>query len=370
MHRRDFITSSALATLALALPALADTRPPKPLRLLILGGTGFIGPHQVRYALARGHQVTVFNRGRQKEAWPGPVEELLGDRNGDLKALEGRDWDVCIDNPTSLPVWVRDAAHVLKGHIGQYIFISTISVYAANDKPADETAPLVAYDGADPMAEKSLGAGMRLYGPLKALSEKEAQTQYGEAATTIIRPSLIVGPGDETDRFTYWPVRLARGGEILAPGDGSDPVQFIDARDLAEWTIRMAEQRTTGVFNAMGPASAITMQQMLAAIAQGIEVDPKLVWAPTEVLKANNVSAWSDMPVWMPGQGRTFGFHRRDFSRAVAEGLTFRPLPVTAADTLAWFRTLPSERQGKLRAGLTTEREAELLTKLRASAMK
>jgi 2'-hydroxyisoflavone reductase len=370
MHRRDFITSSALATLALALPALADTGPPKPLRLLILGGTGFIGPHQVRYALARGHQVTVFNRGRQKEAWPGQVEELLGDRNGDLKALEGRDWDVCVDNPTSLPVWVRDAAHVLKGHIGQYIFISTISVYAANDKPADETAPLVAYDGADPMAEKSLGAGMRLYGPLKALSEKEAQAQYGEAATTIIRPSLIVGPGDETDRFTYWPVRLARGGEILAPGDGSDPVQFIDARDLAEWTVRVAEQRTTGVFNATGPASPITMRQMLAGIAQGIEVDPELVWAPTDVLKANNVSAWSDMPVWMPGQGRTFGFHRRDFSRAVAAGLTFRPLPVTAADTLAWFHTLPSERQGKLRAGLTTEREAELLAKLRASAMK
>ena len=370
MHRRDFIISSALATLALAVPALADTRPPKPLRLLILGGTGFIGPHQVRYALARGHQVTVFNRGRQKEAWPGPVEELLGDRNGDLKALEGRDWDVCIDNPTSLPVWVRDAAHVLKGHIGQYIFISTISVYAANDKPADETAPLVAYDGADPMAEKSLGAGMRLYGPLKALSEKEAQTQYGEAATTIIRPSLIVGPGYETDRFTYWPARPARGGEILAPGDGSDPVQFIDARDLAEWTVRAAEQRTTGVFNATGPASPITMRQMLAGIAQGIKVDPELVWAPADLLKANNVSAWSDMPVWMPGQGRTFGFHRRDFSRAVAEGLTFRPLPVTAADTLAWFRTLPSERQGKLRAGLTTEREAELLTKLRTSAMK
>ncbi len=340
------------------------------MRLLILGGTGFIGPHQVRYALARGHQVTVFNRGRQKEAWPGPVEELLGDRNGDLKALEGRDWDVCIDNPTSLPVWVRDAARVLKGHIGQYVFISTISVYAANDRPADETAALVGYDGADPMAEKSLGAGQRLYGPLKALSEREAQAQYGEAATTIIRPSLIVGPGDETDRFTYWPVRLARGGEILAPGDGSDPVQFIDVRDLAEWTIRMAEQRTTGVFNATGPANPIAMREMLADIAQGIGADPGLVWAPTDFLRANSVSAWSDMPVWIPGQGKTFGFHRRDFSRAAAAGLTWRPLPVTAADTLAWFRTLPPERQGKLRAGLTTEREAEILTKLRAEAAK
>jgi 2'-hydroxyisoflavone reductase len=368
MHRRDFIASSAVAALAGALPAFANTGPLKPMRLLILGGTGFIGPHQVRYALARGHQVTVFNRGRQKESWPGPVEELLGDRNGDLKALEGRDWDVCIDNPTSLPVWVRDAASVLKGHIGQYVFISTISVYASNDKLADETAPLVTYNGDDPMAEtiKSLSANQRLYGPLKALSEKEAQTQYGEALTTIVRPSLIVGPGDETDRFTYWPVRLVRGGEILAPGEGSDPVQFIDARDLAEWTIRLAEQRTTGVFNATGPASPITMRQMLAGIAQGIEVDPKLVLAPGDVLKANNVSAWSDMPVWMPGQGRTFGFHRRDLSRAVAEGLTYRPLPLTAADTLAWFRTLPSERQGKLRAGLTSEREAELLAKLRA----
>jgi 2'-hydroxyisoflavone reductase len=331
--RRDLVRLSALAASALVLPALADTRPLEPMRVLILGGTGFIGPHQVRYALARGHHVTIFNRGRQKEAWPGPVEELIGDRSGDLKALEGRDWDVCIDNPTSLPAWVRDAASVLKGHVGRYVFISTISVYAANDKPADETAPLAAYKGADPMAEttKSLSADPRLYGPLKALSEKEAQTQYGEAATTIIRPSLIVGPGDETDRFTYWPVRLARGGEILAPGDGSDPVQFIDARDLAEWTIRLAEQRITGVFNAAGPARSITMGEMLAGIAQAVQVDPKLVWAPTAFLKANKVSAWRDMPVWIPGEGETFGFHRRDIRCAITAGLTYRPLPLTAA---------------------------------------
>jgi 2'-hydroxyisoflavone reductase len=366
--RRGFLRLSALAASALALPALADTVPLKPMRLLILGGTGFIGPHQVRYALARGHRVTIFNRGRQRETWPGPVEELLGDRNGDLKALEGRDWDVCIDNPTTLPVWVRDAARVLKGHVGRYVFISTISVYATKDKPDDEAAPLAAYKGADPMAEttKSLSADPRLYGPLKALSEKEAQTQYGEAVTTIIRPSLVVGPGDETDRFTYWPVRLARGGDILAPGDGSDPVQFIDVRDLAEWTIRMAEQRITGVFNAGGPAQPITMQQMLAGIAQGVQVDPNLVWAPTSFLKANRVSAWGDMPVWIPGQGETFGFHRRDIRRAMTAELTFRPLPLTAADTLAWFRTLPPERQAKLRAGLASEREAELIAKLRA----
>jgi len=173
----------------------------------MLGGTGFIGPHEVRYALARGHRITIFNRGRHKEAWRGPVEELLGDRDGDLTALEGRNWDVCIDNPTALPIWVRDAARVLKGHVGQYVFISTISAYAANDTMADETAALAVYQGADAMAEttKSLSADRRLYGPLKAEGEKQALIHYGEAATTIIRASLIVGPGDETDRFTYWP---------------------------------------------------------------------------------------------------------------------------------------------------------------------
>jgi 2'-hydroxyisoflavone reductase len=365
---RDLARFSAVAASVLALPALADTKPAEPMHLLILGGTGFIGPHQVRYALARGHHVTIFNRGRQKEAWPGSVEELIGDRNGDLKALEGRDWDVCIDNPTTLPAWVRDAARVLKGHVGQYIFISTISVYASNSTPEDEAAALAVYHGADPMTETtdSLRTDPKLYGPLKALSGKEVQSQYGETATTIIRPSLIVGPDDETDRFTYWPARLARDGDVLAPGDGSDPVEFIDVRDLAEWTIRMAEQRVAGVFNAAGPALPITMREMLAGIAQGIQVDPKLVWAPTAFLKADKVTPWRDMPVWVPGDGATFGFHRRDIHRAIAAGLTYRPLPLTAADTLAWFRTLPAERQTKLRAGLTEEREVELLTKLRA----
>jgi 2'-hydroxyisoflavone reductase len=312
--------------------------------------------------------VTIFNRGRQKQAWLGPVEELLGDRIGDLRALESQDWDVCIDNPTSLPVWVRSVARVLKDHVGQYIFISTISAYAANDKPADETAPLAAYKGEDPMAEtfESLNANPQLYGPLKALSEREARTQYGESATTIIRAGLIVGPGDETDRFTYWPVRLARGGEVLAPGDGSDPVQFIDVRDLAEWTIRLAEQRIAGVFNASGPVPPITMRHMLSAIAQGAHVDPKIIWAPASFLEANKVSAWRDMPVWIRGDGESFGFHRRDIRRAIAAGLTHRPLPLTAADTLTWFLTLSLERQAKLRAGVNPEREAELLAKLSA----
>ncbi len=251
--RRTLLEASALTLPGLTLGAataraVSQQARGRPLRILILGGTGFTGPYQVRYALARGHQVTLFNRGRQPRAWPGQVEELIGDRNtGDLKALEGRAWDVCIDNPTTLPFWVRDAGAVLRGHVGHYIFISTISVYAQNDRPADETAPLLAYTGKDAMAETAetlKASGGDLYGPLKAMSEQEATRQFGPAVT-IIRPGLIVGPGDETDRFTYWPVRLARGlgsgDEVLAPGRGDDPVQFIDARDLAEWTIRMAE---------------------------------------------------------------------------------------------------------------------------------
>ena len=368
--RRDFVAGSLLTAAALGLvagPAMGASAEPgavKPLRILILGGTGFIGPHEVTYALARGHKLTLFNRGRAPHAWPGEVEELLGDRNtGDLKALEGREWDVCIDNPTTLPFWVRDAGKLLQGKVGQYIFISTISVYAANDAPGDESAPLAKYTGADPMAETAdtlKGHIGELYGPLKAVSEAEAEKQF-PGITAIVRPGLIAGPGDETDRFTYWPVRLARGGEVLAPGDGSDPVQFIDVRDLAEWTIRMAESRTFGVFNATGPAAPTTMEHMLAVSGAAIKAQDKLVWVPADFLEAQKVSPWSDMPVWVPAVGDSAGFARRSIAKAAAAGLTFRRLGATAVDTLAWFKAQPPERQAKLRAGLTPEREAEVL---------
>jgi 2'-hydroxyisoflavone reductase len=374
--RRDFVERSLLAIPALGLAAspltvaAAQRKAVKPLRFLILGGTGFIGPHEVTYALARGHKLTLFNRGKAPHAWPGEVEELIGDRNtGDLKALAGREWDVCIDNPTTLPFWVRDAGQALHGKVGRYIFISTISVYAANDAPADETAALAPYAGKDPMAETAdtlRASGGELYGPLKALSEQEAEKQF-PGMTTVIRPGLIAGPGDETDRFTYWPVRLARGGEVLAPGDGSDPVQFIDARDLAEWTIRMAEARTTGVFNATGPATPMTMSAMLAGIRVALKSDAKLTWVPTDFLEAEKVSPWSDLPVWVPAKGDSAGFARRSIRKALAAGLTFRPLGTTAVDTLAAFRQLPAERQAKLKAGLAPEREVALLTKWKAS---
>ena len=375
--RRDFVRAAAtvgVAGLGAATrpAATAEVTGARSLRILILGGTGFTGPHQVRYALARGHKVTLFNRGREPKAWPGDVEELIGDRNsGDLKALDGREWDVCIDNPTTLPFWVRDAGRVLSGKVRQYIFISTVSVYAANDTAEDESAAVLAYSGVDPMAEtaESLRAAPQLYGPLKAASEAEARRRFGTAAT-IIRPGLIVGPGDETDRFTYWPVRLARGGEVLAPGDGSDPVQFVDARDLAGWTIRVAEARTTGTFNATGPAQPLSMRDMLSGVAAAVHADARLTWVPAAFLEAQQVAPWTDLPVWVPGEGDSRGFARRPIGRALQAGLSFRPLATTAADTLAWFRQQPEARQGRLRAGLSAAREAAVLAAWKRSAGK
>ena len=343
---------------------------PKPLRILILGGTGFIGPHQVRYALARGHKLTLFNRGRRPKEWPAPVEELVGDRNtGDLKALEGREWDVCIDNPTTLPFWVRDAGQVLKGKVKQYVFISTLSVYAGERDPGqDEAAPLAVYKGQDAMKETldSLKKDVEgLYGPLKVLSEKESEKWF-PGATTVVRPGLIVGPGDETDRFTYWPVRIDRGGEVLAPGDGKDPVQIVDARDLAEWTIRLVEARTLGTFNAMGPAREMTMRAMLEGVRDGVGSKAAFTWVPADFLDQQKVSAWGDMPAWVPGTGDTAGFGLRSNRRAVAAGLTFRPLATTAKDALAWWKEQPEDRRAKPRAGIAADREAQVLAAWKA----
>ncbi len=343
-----------------------------PLSILILGGTGFTGPHQVRYALSRGHKVTLFNRGRRPQEWPAEVEELVGDRDtNDYSALKGRKWDVCIDNPATLPHWVRDAAAVLKGNVKHYVFISTISVYAGNSKiGTDETAPREKYAGKDALAENSaaLKANMRLYGPLKAFSEDEAHRQF-EGVTTVIRPGLIVGPGDETDRFSYWPVRLARGGEVLVP-PAADPVQFIDARDLAEWTIRIAETRVFGDFNGHGPDYPLSMGALLYGIRAVTAGGAKLREASADFLSQNKVNMWSDMPVWVPGSGETAGFHRRLNTSAIAAGLTFRPLAVTATDTLAWWEQQPAERKKSMRAGLTAEREVALLKLLDATSPK
>lgn len=337
--------------------------------LLILGGTGFIGTHQVAYALARGHNVTLFNRGRRQAQGVMGVECLLGDRDaGDYRALHGRRFDACIDNATLTPRWVRDVAQVLKGNIGHYSFISTTSVYASDEAiGADETAARQPYTGADAMAHTfaDVRADMSLYGPLKALCEDEALRQFA-AAAVVIRPGLIVGPGDESDRFTYWPVRIARGGRVLTP-PMTDPLQFVDVRDLAEWSIRVAEAGTTGVFNAKGPDYVLTVGAMLETIRRVTGADIEFCEATKAFLDEQGIAAWSDLPVWISGEGETAGAHRRNVSRAINAGLSYRPLAETVADTLSWWQLQPESRKTTLKFGLSADRESAALTLLRGN---
>jgi len=369
--RRNFLKLSAMAGssagLGLITRASVFTQDSvKPLRILILGGTGFIGPFQVRYALSRGHKVTVFNRGRTHPGeLPKEAEQLIGDRNGQLDSLKGKTWDVVIDNPTTLPIWVRNAAQILKGSVDRYVFISTTSVYSDNTiKGMDESGPLAEYQGGDPFKETletMRASSVPLYASLKVVSEKETRKWF-PGKSLIIRPGLIAGPGDEFDRFTYWPVRVARGGEVLAPGSPKDTVQFIDARDLAEWTIRMVEQGTTGIFNATGPESKLTMGTMLDEIKTVTKSDARFTWVDVDFLLAQKVSPWADMPVWVAPHGPQTGFIQLSNKRAVSKGLTFRSVAETAQATLEWFRAQPAERQTTLRSGITPERETQVLT--------
>lgn len=363
--RRRFIKLSAAAGTALSVGPLFAEKAAKPLRILILGGTGFTGPLQIQYALKRGHKITTFNRGKTHPGeTPEGVEQLIGDRNGQLDALKNRQWDVVIDNPTSAPVWVRDAAQILKGNVDRYVFISTISVYADTSKPGtEESAPLAKYAGPDAMKESRetiIASKFVLYGPLKALSEQEAEKWFPKK-TLIIRPGLIVGPRDETDRFSYWPMRVDRGGEVMAPGAPSDPVQFIDGRDVAEWTIRMVENGETGIYNATGPAKQLGIGDMLKTMKSSLNSQAKFTWVNADFLAAQKVEPWSDMPVWIPPRGEEAGGNQISNKRAVAKGMTFRPLADTTRDTVAWFKSQPPDRQAKLKAGLTLERETEVL---------
>jgi nucleoside-diphosphate-sugar epimerase len=374
--RRTFIKTAAagsafgltMSPAALAAQPSSDSgRPRRPMRILILGGTGFTGPHQVRYAVGRGHTVTVFNRGRRQADLPDGVEHLQGDRNDDLKSLENRKWDVVIDNPTTLPNWVRLAGKLLHNAADQYIFISTISVYGDTSVAGmDETTPVLEYQGETDPFEVAVADAGRSYGPLKALSEREAAYWFPGRAT-IIRPGLIVGPGDQTDRFTYWPVRVARGGEVLAPGKPEDATQIVDARDLAEWTIRMAETGEVGIFNATGPNEPRPIGKMLEGLKSALKSDATFTFVNQDFLQQQSLRGWSDMPVWVPTRGNNDGFMRVSVARAVAKGLTYRPLDVTARETLAWFRTLPAERQQNLVSGVKPEREREVLAAWHAS---
>jgi 2'-hydroxyisoflavone reductase len=363
-NRREFLQTSTALAGALAFGAIgrahaADVpaaRTGKPLRILILGGTGFIGPHQVRYALERGHEVTLFNRGRTNPHLFPEVERLRGDRDNDLEALKGREWDAVIDNSARLPRWVRDSAGLLKDAAGQYLFISTLSVYQGYPEPGmDETAPVRELD--DPTVEDVSG---RTYGGLKVLCEREAEKAF-PGRTTVLRPGLIVGPGDTTDRWTYWPVRIDRGGEVMAPGDPTFLVRYIDARDVSEWCIRLVEQNVSGVYNTVGPRSHLSMAEMLYGIRAAVSNEISFTWVSAEFLAEHEVRAWSHMPAWLPPLESNRGYGSISRDRAIEKGLTFRPLAVTAAETLEWWEALPDERRSNPRAGLPAEREKEML---------
>ena len=385
--RRKFLTRTAAGGGAMALGivpriVLGDTeragQAPRKLQILIIGGTGFTGPEQVEYALARGHEITLFNRNRTgPDMFKGKVSQLIGDLNSDTSALQGKKFDVVIDNPTTLPAWVRNVAQYVRGNTGHYIFISTISVYAENGTPnADETAAtLPMSEGLDPYTLERQEAG-RHYGELKARSEMEVQQQFGDRFT-IIRPGLIVGPLDPTDRFTYWPVRVDRGGEVLAPNSPDDPIQFIDSRDIAEWTIRMAEmgpKDAGGIFNAIGPRLPLTMGGFLNGLTPITTAKSQFTWVPAAFLKAQNIRSWRDMPTWVAPTPQTAGFSKRNIDRALAKGLTFRKLEVTARDTLAWHKTRPQADQKKLAdgttSGISAQREAEVLAAWHAQERK
>jgi nucleoside-diphosphate-sugar epimerase len=348
-------------------PRAPAGRAAKPLDILIIGGTGFTGPAQVDYALDRGHHVTLFNRNKTRpDLFKGKVDELIGDLNDDTSALAGKRFDVVIDNPTTSPIWVRNVARYMAGHTGHYIFISTMSVYPDNSHPgADETDGLTPMPaGVNPYAVPASEA-RNYYGAFKTFCEGLVEQTY-PGITTIIRPGLIVGPLDTSDRFTYWPYRIDRGGEVMAPGTPDDPTQYIDKRDLAEWTIRMAENHTMGIYNAVGPGHPMTMAELLYGIRAVTTAGAQFTWVPADFLTAHGVHGWRHMPVWVPPVGATLGFLRRSNARAIAQGLTFRALAVTAKDTLDWNRTRPQKAlealaQGAV-AGISSDREAQVLS--------
>lgn len=331
-------------------------------KILILGGTRFLGPAIVHFARERGHTLTLFNRGKSNPGLFPDIENLIGDRDGKLDALKDRKWDAVVDTSGYVPRIVRMSAELLAPNVKQYLFISSISVYKEPIAPgADESAPVATME--DPANEEV----MKHYGALKALCEQEASKAFPDRATNI-RPGLIVGPEDPTDRFTYWPVRIAKGGEVLCPGDGTDRVQIVDVRDLGAWIVRMIEGGHTGTYNAVGPEKPMTMKEMLMACRKGVGSDAKLVWAPAKFLEEHKVEAWSDMPAWVPPGSDSSGLTQVDCSKAIAKGLKFRPVEETAADTVAWWNAEPEERRAKLKAGISAEREKEVLAALRSGS--
>ena len=360
--RRDFLRLSLAAGAALAAPRLSfalQGEPKKKLKLLVFGGTGFIGPKLVDYALSRGHEVTLFNRGRSNTHLFPDLPKVLGDRDPDkgegLKGLAEGEWDVVLDDNGYYPRHVKAAAELLKGRVKHYIYVSSVSAYAAFDQGGlDEDSALAELE--DPTVE-TMGEGFQYYGGLKVLCERAAQAAFPDGCT-VVRPGYIVGPGDPTDRFTYWPVRIDRGGEALVPGAKDDPVQVIDVRDLAEWMVHLAEARTTGVFNACGPAERLAWGKVIDACVAAAAEPANVHWVSAEELQGEGSPP---LPIWAPPSGEEGGVHTVSNARARAAGLSFRPIALTVSDTLGWFKSLPAERQAGLKAGLPPGEEERIL---------
>jgi 2'-hydroxyisoflavone reductase len=323
--------------------------------LLILGGTVFLGRALVEAALQRDHHVTLFNRGHSNPGLFPHVENLIGDRDGGLGALQGRHWDAAIDTCGYIPRLVRQSTRQLSPAVGHYTFISSISAYADFSQPTiNEGSPLATLE--DDTIEQVTG---ETYGPLKALCEQAAEEEM-PGRLLVIRPGLIVGPYDPSDRFTYWPQRVKQGGEVLAPGRPGREVKFIDVRDLAEWIIRMVERSETGIFNADGPASTCTMKQLLQTCKTTGGSDASFTWVSEEFLRTNQVTEWVEMPLWIPESDPQYrGFFAVNNQKAIQAGLRFRPLVDTVRATQNWAARRPADHPW--RAGVSRAREAELL---------
>jgi nucleoside-diphosphate-sugar epimerase len=363
-NRRRFVQASLLGGAAVAAGGLSQTATAREkkkkvranMNILILGGTGFIGPHMVREALRRGHQVSLFNRGKTNNAMFPDLKLYVGDRDGGLDVLKGNTWDAVIDNSGYIPRLVADSARRLKLATSHYLYTSTISVYASFAIPNNENSPLGKLD--DESVEEVTGA---TYGPLKALCEKRAAAEIAADRLTILRPTYICGPGDTTDRFTYWPVRTMRGGDMLWPGTRADKTQIIDVRDYANFTIDCLERRITGTFNTVTPAGAYTMGDLHDDCLAVTASDMTAVWVGKELIRDQKLADGGSIPIWAPPDGEYAGIAFVSGEKAVAQGLKNRPIRETARGIIRWWQTLPEERTSKLRAGLDPDQEAQIL---------
>ncbi|MCL5116342.1 MAG: NAD-dependent epimerase/dehydratase family protein [Firmicutes bacterium] len=324
------------------------------MRILILGGTSFLGRHLVLAAKTRGHAVTLFNRGKTGPDLFPDVEQIRGDRDGGLSALEGRTWDVCIDTSGYLPRVVRQSVAALRQSVQHYVFVSSVSVYA--DFAVVGIAEEYPVARVEDESTEDIG---QFYGALKALCENEVVSGFGPDHALIVRPGLIVGPYDPTDRFTYWVRRFAQGGRVVVPESPDRPIQLIDARDLAEWMLTLCENQVTGVFNATGLVPPLTMGRLVDALMNTLPAASEVEWLPEDFLLEHEVAEWSELPLWISDAANWPGFETVSVDRALAQGLTFRTIEDTIGATWEW--DLTRNQAAPMKAGLTPERERELL---------